>query len=152
MPAKLFLRKIEIMKKLSLLLLLICSSYCLNAQDSTAIIHGRLKPNRIYMGVGAVCNDSILNMCDIKNRLINSPAAYKEYDKYTSIKNTSGIFGVLFLAGVIGGIATINNNNNNNLSGKIFLASFVPLYLSVNIGSRAQKHFSKAISIYNSQF
>lgn len=138
------------MLKSILFSILVSSVLNLYAQDSTAIIHGRLKPNRIYMGVGAICNDSILNMCDIKDRLINNPAAYKEYNKYTSIKNTSGIFGVLFLAGVIGGITTINSNNN--LSGKFFLASFAPLYLSIHIGSRAQKHFSKAISIYNSQF
>ena len=130
--------------------MLICSSYCLFAQDSTAIIHGRLKPNRIYMGVGAICNDSILTTCDIKDRLINNPAAYREYNKYISIKKTSGIFGVLFFAGLVGGIATINSNNN--LSGKCFLASFVPLFVGIHISNRAQKHYRKAISIYNSQF
>jgi len=150
LPVKLFLRKIEIMKKLSLLLLLICFSYCLHAQDSTAIIHGRLKPNRIYMGVGAICNDSILTTCDLKDRLINNPAAYKEYNKYTSVKKTSGIFGALFFAGLVGGVATLNSKNN--VSGKFFLASFVPLFLGVHINNHSQKHLKKAIDIYNSQY
>ncbi len=137
------------MLKTLFLSILVCSALSLYAQDRVTNLR-RIKPNQIYTGGGYICNDSIYTICDVENRLINSPAAYKEYNRYKSINASSNLFGVLFFAGLVGGIATLNSSNN--LSGKFFLASIVPIYVSIKIGNRAQKHFSKAISIYNSQF
>ena len=137
------------MLKSILLSILVCFALGLYAQDSTRTLH-TIKPNHIYIGGGYICNDSIYTICDVKNKLINNPAAYKEYNRYTSIKASSNLFGVLWFAGFVGGIVTLNSSNN--LSGKLFLASFVPLYVSIHISSRAQKHFSNAINICNSQY
>ncbi len=137
------------MLKTLFLSILVCSALSLYAQDRVTNLR-RIKPNQIYTGGGYICNDSIYTICDVENRLINSPAAYKEYNRYTSIKSSSTVFGVLWFAGFVGGIATLNSSNN--LSGKLLLASFIPMYVSIRINGRAQKHFSKAINIYNSQF
>ena len=137
------------MLKTLFLSILVCSALGLYAQDRVTNLH-TIKPNHIYIGGGYICNDSIYTICDVKDRLINNPAAYKEYSRYTSIKSSSTVFGVLWFAGIVGGLATLHSSNN--LSGKILLASFIPMYVSIRIDGRAQKHFSKAISIYNSQF
>ena len=77
------------------------------------------------------------------------PAAYREYNKY---KTNQGLFtagSLLWFAGSIAGFATLNNSNN--VSGKLFAASFIPIFAFIHFENRSKKHLNKAISIYNSQ-
>ena len=129
--------------------LFICAALGSYAQNNVTN-HRMIKPNQIYAGGGYICNDSIYTLCDIQDKLINNPAAYKEYNKYASVKSSSTIFGVLCIAGLVGGITTLNSNNN--LSGKLLLASIIPMYISIKISNRGQKHLTNAIAIYNIQY
>ena len=137
------------MLKTILLSILACISIGLYAQDSTT--NNTLKSNQIFLGGnGFVSNNHVYSMCDLENRLITNPSAYKEYGKYRLENKLSKIPSLLWLAGAIGGLATLNSNNN--LSGKLFLASFVPLFVGVHIDNRSGKHLRNAVAIYNGQY
>ena len=110
-----------------------------------------LKPNQIFVGKqGFTQNNHIYQFCELGDRLINNPAAFKEFNYYKSLKKSSQIPIIFWFAGIVGGLATLNNNNN--LSGKLFAASFVPIFISIHIDGKANKHLNKALSIYNNQF
>lgn len=110
-----------------------------------------LKPNQIFVGKqGFTQNNKIYPFSDLDERLINNPSAYQEYNKYKSLKKSSQIPMIFWLAGIVGGFASLNNNNN--LSGKLLAVSFVPIFISIHLDGKANKHLNKALSIYNSQF
>ncbi len=120
------------------------------AQDASGTLK-LLKPNQIFVGKqGFTQNSQIHPFCDLSDRLINNPAAFKEFNCYKSCKKYSQIPMIFWFAGIVGGLATLNNNNN--LSGKLFAASFVPIFISIHLDGKANKHLNKALSIYNSQF
>lgn len=136
------------MLKSLLLSILICSALGLYAQDSTG--GNTLKPNVIYVGGGFVCNNHIFPMNELGNKLLHNPEAYKEFNKYKSGQKVFNATMFMWFIGSIAGLATLNSNNN--LSGKIFTASFVPLFIGINFNNHSSKHLENAIKRYNSQF
>jgi len=137
------------MLKTLFLSILVCSAVGLYAQDSTG--GNSLKPNQLFLGGGSfVCNEHIFPMNELGNKLLHNPEAYKEFNKYKSGQNVFNTSMFIWFIGSIAGLATLNSNNN--ISGKIFTASFVPLFIGVNFSNHSAKHLGKAIKIYNSQF
>ena len=130
--------------------LLFVTSYYSNAQDSTANLK-LLRPNQLFLGrSGFIQNNQIFSMCELSDRLINNPEAYKEFTKHKSINKVSTVPLYFWFAGVVGGLATLNSKDN--LSGKLFAASFIPLFINIHFSQKASKHYDKALSIYNSQY
>ena len=139
------------MRKIIILLMIVCTTSSLLAQDTTKN-DGLLRPNQIYIGTNGTYlrNNQKLPTCDIGSVLTTNADAYKEYSKYKSLNHGSTIGGLAVLAGCIAGICTLNSSNN--LSGKILLASFIPIFIGIHFSNKAGHHFTNAINVYNKQY
>ena len=138
------------MQKHLLALLFLVISAKLSAQDTAHIVE-ILKTNQIHVSSRTfVINNKIYPIIALKNILVTNPLALKNYNQYQSQLKVSEAFGLLLLAGIVGGIATYNNPHNT--SGKIFTFSIAPALACGYFNFSARRHYHKAIKIYNAQF
>ena len=139
------------MKTLSILLLITCFTTIVKAQDTTNN-KGFLKPNQIYMGNNGTYlrNNQKLPVCDLGSLLVQNSDAFKEYTKYKSSNKVSNFWMPVYILLTASAIVTINSEHN--LSGKLFLSSFIPMIWGIHSGKKATRHFNKAIEIYNNQY
>ncbi|MFP5041742.1 hypothetical protein [Parasediminibacterium sp. JCM 36343] len=137
------------MMKYTLSFLLLFFAVVAFSQETTTDSSAIIKPNQIYTGCIScfLLNNHIYSRSKLDSFLVANPIAHKEYSRYKTANRISSTFGVLFFAGLVGGLVTINNSNN--ISGKIYSASLIPLIVAGHFGGRAGKHFSKAINYYN---
>lgn len=137
------------MKKLTLILCCLISFFSLFAQD-TAIDKQLIKHNQVQLCAGGfICNNRVYPFCELQNKFVSTPEALKEYKKYKSDSKWSNVQGYFVLAGIIGGIATLNSNNN--ISGKIMLSSLIPIFL-ISPFIHPTRHLNNAVTTYNKQF
>ena len=138
------------MKQIVFIALFNFVAFCTFAQD-TAVNKQLIKPNQVYVCGGSfICNSRIYPFVELKNKFVTNPEAFKEYTKYESGAGWNNAMQVLFVTGFIGGIATLNSDKN--LSGKIFLGSFISAFIGTHIQNVRHKHLNKAIAAYNKQF
>ncbi len=110
------------MKRVLLVACFFCSLIYLSAQQDTLVDKMFVRHNQVVLcNKGFIRNNRIYPFVELQNKLLANLEAYKEYQKYQSGKFFDAFPGYLILAGIIGGVATLNSDNN--LSGKIVLGS-----------------------------
>ena len=138
------------MKRVLLVACFFCSLIKLSAQQDTLVDKMLVKHNQVVLcNKGFICNNRIYPFVELQNKLLANPEAFKEYQKAESGNFFRTFPGFAIIAGVIGGVATLNSDNN--LSGKIVLGSILAALLTIPFEHR-NKHLNKAIEIYNKQF
>ena len=138
------------MKRVLLVACFFCSLIKLSAQQDTLVDKMLVRHNQVVLcNKGFICNNRIYPFIELQNKLLANPEAFKEYQKFQSSKFFDVFPGCLILAGLIGGVATLNSDNN--LSGKIILGSISAAMLTIPFHHR-DKHLAKALEIYNKQF
>ena len=138
------------MKRVLIVACFFCSLIKLSAQQDTLVDKMLVRHNQVVLcNKGFICNNRIYPFVELQNKLLANPEAFKEYQKYQSNKFFDAFPGYLILAGLIGGVATLNSDNN--LSGKIILGSISAAILTIPFNHR-EKHLTKALEIYNKQF